>query len=68
MLIRPAAALQQPSFADLRLLVEPAAAAQQRLLNIRLMRSRQGLLCEGCAQLHQEPSEKFVSVAGNVAS
>ena len=68
MLIRPAAALQQPSFADLRLLVEPSVAARQRLLNIRLMRSRQGLLCEGCAQLYQEPSERFVSVAGDVAS
>lgn len=70
MLIRPAAALRQPSFADLRLLVEPAAttAADQRLINIQLMRARQGLLSEGTAQLRQESSERFVSVTAKAAS
>jgi len=70
MLIRPAAALRQPSFADLRLLVETAATAavDQRLLNIRLLRARQGLLSEGTAQLRQESSERFVSVIANAAS
>lgn len=64
MLIRPAIALQQPSFADLRLLVEPHTPCHnQRLLKVSLLRSRQGLLHEGSIQLLQESSERFVSVA-----
>ncbi|HAP08587.1 MAG TPA: hypothetical protein DCR20_12235 [Planctomycetaceae bacterium] len=63
MLIRPAIALQQPSFADLRLLVEPHTPCHnQRLLKVSLLRSRQGLLHEGSIQLLQESSERFVSV------
>jgi hypothetical protein len=75
MLIRPATALTQPSFADLRLKVRtlPTAPGQHsatdsqpgfellapRRVQVQLMKVRQGLQCDGTAELTQDWSERF---------
>ncbi|MEY2726488.1 MAG: hypothetical protein RLZZ458_2355 [Planctomycetota bacterium] len=57
MLLRPAQALQQPSFADLRLLVKPLPAS--RRFQISLLRARQSLQSAGIAEVMQDFADRF---------
>jgi hypothetical protein len=59
-LVRPVSVLQQPSFADLRLLVQTVVQPDQtiqmpRVCCVRLLRSRHALEHEGRVFLHQGP-------------
>ncbi len=60
MLLRPAQALRQPSFADLRLHVTShSEAGQVRQVEVRLLRARHNLQSVGTAKLRQDSSERF---------
>jgi hypothetical protein len=60
MLMRPAQALQQPSFADLRLHVTSSIADNRfRRIRIQLLRARHSLQSVGTAELLQDSSEQF---------
>jgi protein ImuA len=57
MLLRPAQALQQPSFADLRLLVKPLPST--RRIQVSLLRARQSLQSAGTTELVQDFADRF---------
>lgn len=57
MLLRPAQALHQPSFADLRLLVKPLPST--RRIQVSLLRARQSLQSAGTAELVQDSVDRF---------
>ncbi|MEY3459039.1 MAG: hypothetical protein RL215_2196 [Planctomycetota bacterium] len=68
MLLRPAQALQQPSFADLRLQVSalpaseddlPAVGRAFRRIQVRLLRARQSVQSVGFAELRQDLTGRF---------
>jgi hypothetical protein len=61
MLLRPAQALRQPSFADLRLHISThSAAGPGRHIQVRLLRARHSLQSAGTARLQQDSSERFL--------
>ncbi|MFM7055742.1 MAG: ImuA family protein, partial [Planctomycetota bacterium] len=60
MLLRPAQALRQPSFADLRLhIIRHADEGLIRCIQVRLLRARHSLQSAGTAMLRQDSSERF---------
>jgi protein ImuA len=61
MLMRPAQALQQPSFADLRLHISSCSADNRfRRIRIQLLRARHSLQSVGTTELLQDTSEQFL--------